>query len=362
MRIRNITFLIIITIEIAIILFLAIYKGNHCIPGYLALGASILLFIATFWVMLFPKIEVIKPTGSYKIEYTEEFYKDESRIETYKNDGSKRELQIGIWYSKELNLNEAPLVIFSHGSFGTINNNKTLCEELASRGYVVVSVSHTYHAFETKLSNGSTIKISNEFLNEILSDDPKKNIELSLEHFKKWMDIRVKDLSFIIDTIKNNSTNHPIYKLIDTNKIIAIGHSLGGNACLGLPRYRDDISAVIALESAFMCDITGIDNNKFIFTNLEYPVPVLNIYSDSSYSHLGEWIQYEQNYKLLNSNNPKYVNKYISGIGHMHLCDFQLQSPFLSWLLSGTDSKNSAKENLSLINQYVIDFLNENNL
>ena len=46
----------------------------------------------------------------------------------------------------------------------------------------------------------------------------------------------------------------------------------------------------------------------------------------------------------------------------MHLCDFQLQSPFLSWLLSGTDSKNSAKENLSLINQYVIDFLNENNL
>ena len=27
-----------------------------------------------------------------------------------------------------------------------------------------------------------------EFLNEILSDNPKKNIDLSLEHFKKWME------------------------------------------------------------------------------------------------------------------------------------------------------------------------------
>lgn len=363
MRARNIIYIIICLSEIALILYLSIRKSNHTLPGYLLLGATSIVLVLTVWLMLFPRYEDIAPTGANEIKYIEENYTDESRIEEFKNDGSKRELQIGVWYPLDKENNSCPLVIFSHGSFGTINNNKTLCTELASRGYVVVSVSHTYHAFETTLSDGTKVRMSSEFRNEILKENPHKNPEQSVVNYKKWMKLRIDDLSFILDTVKGKvSSNHEAYKLIDTTKIIAMGHSMGGNAALGLPRYRNDITAVVALESSFMCDITGVENGKFTFIEDEYPVPVLNIYSDSSYSHLNEWSQYQENYNLLNSDNPKYTNVYLSGIGHMHLCDFQLQSPFLSWVLSGTDTNYSAKENLKKINDTVLDFLKQNNL
>jgi len=363
MRVRNIIFIVLVAIEIVLILFLAIKKSNHNRKGYLCLGLSVILTVGTVWMMLFPPYKDINPDGQYQVAYQRENLIDESRLESFKNDGSKREIEIGTWYPKDKdNSEKSTLIIFSHGSFGNINNNKTLCVELASRGYVVVSISHTYHAFETTLSDGSKAKISSEYFNEIMKDQPQKDAKTSFARFQKWMDLRTKDISFVIDTIIARSEEDPLYKRVDKNKIVTMGHSMGGNAALGMPRLRNDISASIALESAFMCDIVGVKDNDFIFTDEEYPVPCLNIYSDSSYSNLGKWKQYRVNYNMLNSDNPKYVSKHMEGIGHMHLCDFSLQSPFLSWVLSGTDSNTSAYTNLKNINNYVIEFLKDNNL
>ncbi len=48
-----------------------------------------------------------------------------------------------------------PVVIFSHGyAQGFAGQNTALCEELASHGYVVVSIGHTYESFITLLKDG----------------------------------------------------------------------------------------------------------------------------------------------------------------------------------------------------------------
>lgn len=70
--------------------------------------------------------------------------------------------------------------------------------------------------------------------------------------------------------------------LVDRTKIGVMGHSLGGSSALGIGRMRKDGSVIIALESLFMCDIKGVKNSEFVFTGEEYPIPVLNVYSDSS--------------------------------------------------------------------------------
>jgi len=357
MRNRNISFIVILLLELGFILFLAIKKSNHYLPGYLGLVAAILLLIATGWMTLFPKSPVINPTGPYQILVEDITLTDNSRLETYKNDGTKRSVEVKFWYPKNYTEESTcPLVVFSHGSFGTVDNNETLMKELASRGYVSASIGHTYQAFTAKI-NDEKIGMSSTFRKEMMGLNPEKEKEQAVELFHKWMNLTVHDASFVIDSIKNN--NDGFYKLIDKSKICMMGHSLGGSTALGVGRVRDDINCVVALESPFMYDVKGVRDDKFIFDETLYPTKMLNVYSDSSYSKLNKWDQYSQNYKYLNMNNENYSNVYLKGLGHMHLCDFQLLSPFLSWILSGCDSGNSAQENLEMINKTVLNFFTQ---
>src|SRR5690606_38626425 len=112
-------------------------------------------------------------------------------------------------------------------------------------------------------------------------EDPQRDIEESLAYYQKWLAVRTGDINFVLDTILNRvaAGQDGVYGLIDGAKIGLIGHSLGGSAMLAVPRQRDDIDAVIALEAPFLYDIVGTNQGEFIFTSQDYPVPMLNVYS-----------------------------------------------------------------------------------
>lgn len=353
MRIRNIFFIVLLCFEIGLLLFLAIKKSNHALPGYIALGATILLTFASGWLMLFPKAISIDPTGPHQIETVSVTMRDESRSDPYSSSDEKRSLEVRFWYPKDAQNSSCPLVVFSHGSFGNVNNNETLMKELASRGYACASIGYTYMASEVNI-NSKTIKMSSEFRSEVMRIDAEKNKEEAIKLYSKWMGLTTKDASFVIDSIK--SKNEGFYGLINKSKICVMGHSFGGSTSLALGRVRNDIYCAVALESPFMYDVKGIENGKFISDESEYPTRMLNVYSDSSFKKLGEWDQYAQNYKYLNNKDPKYQNIHLQGLGHMHLCDFQLVSPFLSWVLSGTDTSNTGKKNLETINKTILEY------
>jgi hypothetical protein len=105
-----------------------------------------------------------------------------------------------------------------------------------------------------------------------------------------------------------------------------------------------------------MCDITGVEDNQFIFEDKSYPVPVFNIYSDSAYQYLSEWPQYKQNYELLTSTNPNVWNKHISGVGHFSLTDLALTSPFITRILNGEKTTTDKRDALEAINQTSLEF------
>ena len=177
MRTRNIVFIILICIEIGTLLFLAIKKSNHNLFGFIALGANVILLIASICLMLFPKREIINPTGKYEYEIADVTMIDESRVETYTNSGEKRSLEVKFWYPKgDFSPSSCPLVIFSHGSFGNVNNNETLMKGLASKGYIAASIGYTYLGSEVTI-NSKTIKMSSEFRKEVMKISPEKNKE-----------------------------------------------------------------------------------------------------------------------------------------------------------------------------------------
>lgn len=333
------------------------FKIKRVIMKTVLMIFAFLLF--TLPAILFPTYRDINPTGNFKVATACYSYTDPNRIETYTNTGEHRELNVELWYPQNAG-GTYPLIVFSHGSFGVKSSNETLYNELASHGYVVCSIDHTYQCFFTTDSRGKTVYMDNGYKNEIMNENAQTNPRQSFEYYKKWMSIRTGDINFVIDYLKSqagNKKSDTVYRLIDPSKIGVMGHSLGGSAVLGIGRTRKDISAVISLEAPFMCDIQGVDSKgNFIFNSAEYPAPVLNIYSDSSWGHLDQWPQYKENYILFSGKDKTAFNVHIRGVYHLGLTDFSQASPILTDIMDGHMQTASVDYCLKTINKVSLRF------
>lgn len=325
----------------------------------LIVAAVILVLIVVGKLILFPPYDEIEVTGKYAIE-CEDYWVTEDKEDPFLKGGSLREVQVRVWYPADYDAEDRklPVVIASHGSCGTIDNNRSLYREFASHGYVVLAVSHPGHAFDTLHSNGKKQKVSMDYLKEMSGMDPQSKPEEAAKLFEEWMELRMTDLSAVMDDfIEKVAKDSGKYVSADTSRFVTLGHSAGGSTALGMARIRDDVVGVIALESPCMYDIKGVENGEYIIDDSDYGMPVLNIYSDASYSHLHQWKQYRNNVKFLESENDNYENIYYEGTNHMGLCDLSLASPILADLLDQEKSRINPRDMLKRLNADCLDFL-----
>ena len=308
---------------------------------------------------IFPEYKPLATTGGFEVTSTTFVFEDENRIDAFSNDNALRQVGVHAWYPG--NTNETfPLIVYSHGGISLETSNESLFLELASHGYVVFSIGHPYHSIVTKNIKGDNIWINGEYMRELNRESAKENPIESFGFYQKWMQVRTNDLNFIIDYAKIESQNTqslPVFKLIDIENIGVIGHSLGGSAALCIGRNRNDVKAIIALESPYMCDILGVENETFIFDSNAYPIPVLNVYSDSTWSQLSSLPQYKQNSIMLNDSESMVVNVHIDGTGHFSLTDLSLTSPLMTRMLNGFRSTRQSRDVLSIINIASLEFL-----
>ncbi|SPJ76096.1 related to PAF acetylhydrolase family protein [Fusarium torulosum] len=125
-----------------------------------------------------------------------------------------------------------PVAIFSPGAGNSRLLYSAMARSLASYGNVVVLIDHPYDQDIVEFPGGKIIKGGN-----IPEDTP------SLE---KLAGVRAKDISFVISQVKSLSFQRKVFKglpgTVDTDKIVALGHSLGGasaaNAVLWDSRIR----------------------------------------------------------------------------------------------------------------------------
>jgi len=327
-----------------------------------SLGRTILFFFAAFPAILFPEYKDIDVTGDYDVATITQTFTDINRMETFTDSNEPRKLNVGFWYPEKA-ADVYPLIIFSHGGISDKTSNKSLYRELASHGYVVGSIDHTYHSLFTKNEDGSILFIDREYMKELNMEDAKTKPQQSYDYYQKWMKLRTEDIQFVIDSIvlgNQNIEGKAVYKLVDPTKVGVSGHSLGGSAALCMGRMRDDIQAVIAIESPFMCDITGVKDSKFVFEEEDYPTPVLHFYSDSSWDYLDEWPQYVQNYRMLSEIGTTRSHVHLSGTGHFSLTDLALTSPLLTKLFNGFPTTSDSEEILNVINKESLQFFDRN--
>ena len=319
----------------------------------------VLILLVATPLVLFPPHQPLPATGPHAVTTARHTYADESRVERFSDKEENRRVNVAFWYPQVAPRGETfPLVVFSHGGLGTETSNESLFLELASHGYVVASIGHPYHTLRTEDESGRATFVNMDYVRGLQQEDAKRDKEQSFRYYQTWMETRMGDIDLAIDAILNNASNNAdgVYSLVDVGRIGVMGHSLGGSAALAMPRQRDDIDAVIALEAPFLYDIIGVEKGEFSWLDAAYPAPVLNIYSDSSWSHLAEWPQYARNHELLASASPTVVSLHLPGAGHFSLTDLALASPLLVQLLEGTSTAVDHTAYLQAVNQACLDF------
>ena len=323
-------------------------------------GTLVLYGVALLPVILFPPYSLIPASGPHNVARLTHVFVDDDRIDFYDPDGGYRQLPVEFWYPAEVQ-GTFPLVIFSHGALGIRNSNASLYNELASHGYVVAAIDHTYQCLYTTDASGRLVLLDRGYRRQVLTEDPRKDIVQSYHYYQSWMNVRMADIGLVIDVMTAVAPGAPrdVVALVDKTSIGVMGHSLGGSAALGVGRARADVKAVIALESPFLDDIIAVVDNSFVYRAEPYPVPLLNIYSDSAWFILGDRAQYAANHALLTSANPDSHNLHIGGAGHFDLTDLALSSPILARLLNGQRSAQSAVDTLVYINEVSLAFFDK---
>src|SRR5262249_1803616 len=134
-------------------------------------------------------------------------------------------------------LRSCPVLIFSPGG-GMIKEQYTAqLEDLASHGYVVVAITHTYDGIVAALPDGRTVAYDRKRWPTV----PSFEGELNLNQLE-W---HASDIRFVIDELvrlNQERTSLPFAGRLDLARIGAFGHSFGGmaaaHACQIDPRIR----------------------------------------------------------------------------------------------------------------------------
>ncbi len=317
---------------------------------------------------------------------------DRSRRETYSsNPSAVRELNVQFWYPTEAKTGihapyrrpsettllsmyqavtltqafedaavaaphgENPVVIFNHAWNGLRTQDTFETIDLASHGFVVASIDHTYNAMRTTFPEGRVIVAQSGDLDDFSRETAERlferaNVELRLES---------ADDSFVLDTLQqwNADPSSAFHGKVDASRVAAIGHSFGGAVAIQAAISDDRVRAAVNMDGWTFGDFTSSGLRK----------PLLQLFSDEPYPTASELASSDPTVRgkacfdgiLLESlqaslqKNGGYLLAW-RGTKHMDFSDRPLFSPFHKLTSSGV---NDWRETASDIRTYTLRFL-----
>ncbi|MFE2874031.1 alpha/beta hydrolase family protein [Streptomyces roseus] len=135
-----------------------------------------------------------------------------------------------------------PVVLFSPGLGGVRAQNTAWAEELASHGYVVAGLDHPYDSAAVVLADGRTVRTEVSATGDDAEDERRA---------ARWTAVRAADLSLVraqLGRIHSGAIAGPLSGRLDTARVVAAGHSIGGGAALQAARQDPEFAAVIDLD------------------------------------------------------------------------------------------------------------------
>ena len=354
-------------------------------------GAFILLAVSTAIPILLPVPAIPTPSGPYEVGTRIYELTDESRREIYSGVDESRRFMIQVWYPSEADSSTErapwmenaqifapaiagqidmpsffldhlalvklpaykesaiapspagyPVILFSHGWNGFNAQNAGQALELASHGYVVVGVQHTYGAVITVFQNGD-IAMNNP---SALPDGAPNDEYEAAAHIlsDQWAD----DLGFTLDFMKsqNEDATSPFHNLLDLNRVGVYGHSTGGGAAIQFCGTDPRCIALLGMDP-FMRPVS-------------YEVIDSGIQQPSFFMFSQRWVDDvdSRNNELFNRFYPKVKDSFgvisINGTAHYDFSDLPLLSPLAPQL--GLKGPINGKLVTTIVNDYLLSF------
>lgn len=136
-----------------------------------------------------------------------------------------------------------PLVVMSHGLGANRNHSEFISESLASNGYLVAGIDHTYYGGPVRFPDGT---IRSSIQNMLRFTGSKVTNEVLTTYFNDW----VKDCHWVMDEIQriDQDPSSPLYQRIDTTRIAMVSHSFGGAMGMQCASERNDIVATLSMD------------------------------------------------------------------------------------------------------------------
>lgn len=258
-----------------------------------------------------------------------------------------------------------PVVTYSHGYSQWSSDNTTLMESMASKGFIVVSISHLHQALFAPVSKDSAIvtkvislgnddtdpeefKRHRERYDSIQTQEELNAYHMYGRKFSNgrsadiWSDDILSAINYMKQTQENSSDF--FFGRVDITKIGSVGFSMGGSAALNATLNDSTILAAINIDGGLAGDFLEKrpDADILMLTGLRR-LPA----SDLMISHFGNF---------RDKNDEHYPTLMIENARHANFTDIQHLSVLLKWLgVMGTVDVDFATEHKNLI---VYDFLN----
>ncbi len=176
---------------------------------------------------------------------------------------------------------DLPVLIFSHGFTASRLFHTAQLEDLASQGWIVAAVDHTYDTMFVEFRTGAFIL----GLSPNLTDFPGGTVGL--------VDVRVADVEFVANSLKNSTILEQIPGLsssrgngsLQMNQVGIFGHSLGGaTAAQAMSNY-----------TKFVCgaNFDGTIGEPVVTRGHDKPFLQMAA-SDHNWTMDGSWIKFEE--------------------------------------------------------------------
>ncbi|SEG59592.1 dienelactone hydrolase [Paenibacillus sp. UNC499MF] len=393
--------------------------GPKKIPRFMLGSAytaiTVMLALTAGLMYVFPVFKLPEPTGEFKVGTRTFHFVDTNREEIFdKARAGKRELMVQVWYPAQAGTGKYapvvpdtrilrymaaeyglpgftfqhlkyvpghtypgaeissaqpsyPLILANPGNGSSRFLHTSQAENLASHGYIVAVIDHTYNTFATEFPDG---RITTSTTDDLFS--PDHDYLTSRGNRDKLGKVLTDDVAFTLDQfelIQSGQIPSHLKGRIDLGHVGVFGHSIGGATAYDAS-YDPRIAVGIDLDGGLyrLRDKEGL-RKPFLFINSESYFEKLKmvmdnrVYTDEEINRMGstrEWEdQVTEDKKLeLERMRETVVSGgqflYIDNTEHLNFTDIQFISPIFKLL--GITGKIAPERANSVINAYMLDF------
>jgi dienelactone hydrolase len=325
------------------------------------------------WVV--PMFRLPTPTGPYRVGTRILQMVDPARdAEGGRRPGSQRELMVQLWYPAEpvrckrevyrrrsettfkssyqsvlrtQSVREAPvlasaapypLLIFNPAWTGQRTQSTFLMQELASHGFVIASIDHTYYSGLVAFPDG---RVLDGHMAPALGDFTCLSIAEHLELGNQFVRILAEDVIFVVDRmgVLNGDAGSAWHGRLDMSRVGALGHSIGGatavEACYLDPRLR----AALNLDGWTFGEVLrhGLAKPWMVIYGKGIEVEPRDLAAESE-GMQRYWQMNRENYAAVEARMREHGGIWLTiyGASHWNFSDRPLYSPLRSRTTAGT--------------------------